>query len=197
MRICLLLAMFTTAASALWSAPSRPVDYVDPAIGSEGLGRVFIGPATPFGMVRPGPDCTPGEGRHNRDNRWPTLHRRDNPGGSRPQHHHGMGVRQIRFRILRNVGQRQLRQDQSRLYRQLRQRLDRQRNNPFLQLRQIRPSRRRQGDARAPLPIWAGPSTLVPCSKLPRNPLRMQWITTLIWLASLLWLQVTRHCCPL
>ena len=32
--------------------------YVDPRIGSEGLGRVFIGPATPFGMVRPGPDCT-------------------------------------------------------------------------------------------------------------------------------------------
>lgn len=34
------------------------VSYVDPAIGSEGLGRVFIGPATPFGMVRPSPDCT-------------------------------------------------------------------------------------------------------------------------------------------
>ena len=33
--------------------------YVDPRIGSEGLGRVFIGPATPFGMVRPSPDCTP------------------------------------------------------------------------------------------------------------------------------------------
>lgn len=32
--------------------------YVDPRIGSEGLGRVFIGPSTPFGMVRPGPDCT-------------------------------------------------------------------------------------------------------------------------------------------
>lgn len=34
-------------------------DFVDPAIGSEGLGRVFIGPSTPFGMARPGPDCTP------------------------------------------------------------------------------------------------------------------------------------------
>lgn len=33
-------------------------DYVDPRIGSEGLGRVFIGPAYPFGMVRPSPDCT-------------------------------------------------------------------------------------------------------------------------------------------
>lgn len=34
-------------------------DYIDPRIGSEGLGRVFIGPCTPFGMVRPSPDCTP------------------------------------------------------------------------------------------------------------------------------------------
>lgn len=60
MRFSLLLAMFTAAASSLLGETSRPVDYVDPAIGSEGLGRVFIGPATPFGMVRPGPDCTPG-----------------------------------------------------------------------------------------------------------------------------------------
>lgn len=32
--------------------------YVDPRIGSEGLGRVFIGPSSPFGMVKPSPDCT-------------------------------------------------------------------------------------------------------------------------------------------
>lgn len=32
--------------------------YVDPKIGSEGLGRVFIGPSAPFGMVKPGPDCS-------------------------------------------------------------------------------------------------------------------------------------------
>lgn len=31
---------------------------VDPRIGSEGLGRVFIGPSCPFGMVKPSPDCT-------------------------------------------------------------------------------------------------------------------------------------------
>ena len=31
--------------------------FVDPMIGSEGLGRVFIGPAYPFGMVKPSPDC--------------------------------------------------------------------------------------------------------------------------------------------
>ncbi|OGX90280.1 alpha-mannosidase [Hymenobacter coccineus] len=32
--------------------------YVDPMIGSEGLGRVFVGPSCPFGLVKPGPDCT-------------------------------------------------------------------------------------------------------------------------------------------
>ena len=39
---------------------NRLTDFIDPRIGSEGLGRVFIGPCTPFGMVRPSPDCTPG-----------------------------------------------------------------------------------------------------------------------------------------
>jgi len=32
--------------------------FVDPTIGSEGLGRVFVGPSMPFGMAKPGPDCT-------------------------------------------------------------------------------------------------------------------------------------------
>lgn len=32
--------------------------YVDPMIGSEGLGRVFVGPSYPFGMIKPSPDCT-------------------------------------------------------------------------------------------------------------------------------------------
>lgn len=32
--------------------------YVDPRIGSEGVGRTFPGPSMPFGMVKPGPDCT-------------------------------------------------------------------------------------------------------------------------------------------
>lgn len=31
--------------------------FVDPKIGSEGQGRVFIGPSMPYGMVKPGPDC--------------------------------------------------------------------------------------------------------------------------------------------
>jgi predicted alpha-1,2-mannosidase len=30
--------------------------YVDPLIGSEGDGHIFIGPACPYGMVKPGPD---------------------------------------------------------------------------------------------------------------------------------------------
>ena len=32
--------------------------YIDPFIGSEGNGNVFIGPSCPFGMVKPGPDCS-------------------------------------------------------------------------------------------------------------------------------------------
>lgn len=31
--------------------------YVDPLIGAEGDGNVFIGPCCPFGMIKPGPDC--------------------------------------------------------------------------------------------------------------------------------------------
>ena len=32
--------------------------YIDPFIGSEKKGNVFIGPSCPFGMVKPGPDCS-------------------------------------------------------------------------------------------------------------------------------------------
>lgn len=35
----------------------RPVDYVDPFIGTEGGGNVFPGACMPFGMVKLGPDC--------------------------------------------------------------------------------------------------------------------------------------------
>ena len=43
----------------IWSNDNNPfAQYVDPKIGSEGLGRVFIGPSYPFGMVKPSPDCT-------------------------------------------------------------------------------------------------------------------------------------------
>ncbi|MDE6076973.1 MAG: glycoside hydrolase family 92 protein, partial [Muribaculaceae bacterium] len=47
----LLFAASNVYAEELWR-------YVDPKIGSEGLGRVFIGPSSPFGMVKPSPDCT-------------------------------------------------------------------------------------------------------------------------------------------
>ncbi|MDE6071293.1 MAG: GH92 family glycosyl hydrolase, partial [Muribaculaceae bacterium] len=40
------------------ASAEKLTDYVDPKIGSEGLGRVFIGPSMPFGMVKPSPDCT-------------------------------------------------------------------------------------------------------------------------------------------
>ena len=55
---------FVSIVTAFWAvvfsvdAGARLTDYVDPRIGSEGLGRVFIGPSCPYGMVKPSPDCT-------------------------------------------------------------------------------------------------------------------------------------------
>ena len=43
--------------SSVWSVAQDLTQYVDPRIGSEGLGRTFPGPSMPFGMVKPGPDC--------------------------------------------------------------------------------------------------------------------------------------------
>lgn len=40
------------------NAQQKVHTYVDPMIGSEGDGRVFIGPSCPYGMVKPSPDCT-------------------------------------------------------------------------------------------------------------------------------------------
>lgn len=40
------------------NAQNQLHNYVDPMIGSEGDGRVFIGPSCPYGMVKPSPDCT-------------------------------------------------------------------------------------------------------------------------------------------
>lgn len=48
------------AACVFMTGVSRDYTHlVDPRIGSEGLGRVFIGPSHPYGMVKPSPDCTP------------------------------------------------------------------------------------------------------------------------------------------
>ncbi len=55
LRLIFTLFLASAAATAL---AERLTDYVDPRIGSEGLGRVFIGPSHPFGMVKPSPDCT-------------------------------------------------------------------------------------------------------------------------------------------
>lgn len=44
--------------SVLSNVLAQNTQYVDPRIGSEGLGRVFIGPSCPYGMVKPSPDCT-------------------------------------------------------------------------------------------------------------------------------------------
>ncbi len=48
--VCLLLCSLVSLAQ-VWQ-------YVDPRIGSEGVGRTFPGPSMPFGMCKPGPDCT-------------------------------------------------------------------------------------------------------------------------------------------
>ena len=51
--------ILTACLSFLSVAISAQVwQYVDPRIGSEGVGRTFPGPSMPFGMCKPGPDCT-------------------------------------------------------------------------------------------------------------------------------------------
>jgi len=54
-RILQLVIAFSFTISVY--AQEKHGTFVDPMIGSEGLGRVFIGPAYPFGMVKPSPDC--------------------------------------------------------------------------------------------------------------------------------------------
>ncbi|MBQ0020500.1 MAG: glycoside hydrolase family 92 protein [Bacteroidales bacterium] len=53
----ILFLLFTIHFSLFTSFAQQAKDYVDPRIGSVGLGRVFIGPCMPFGMAKPGPDC--------------------------------------------------------------------------------------------------------------------------------------------
>ena len=51
--VCTLLALCS------WNGVQAQVwQFVDPRIGSVGVGRTFPGPSMPFGMVKPGPDCT-------------------------------------------------------------------------------------------------------------------------------------------
>jgi predicted alpha-1,2-mannosidase len=54
----MMLGAWLALALPVYAGDLKPSAYVDPRIGSEGLGRVFIGPSAPFGMVKPSPDCT-------------------------------------------------------------------------------------------------------------------------------------------
>jgi len=56
MRLVPFLSIFLLA--TMPSLARQVSDYVDPRIGSEGEGRVVVGPSCPFGMVKPSPDCT-------------------------------------------------------------------------------------------------------------------------------------------
>lgn len=53
----LLLCLILTGSGMRAQGVSGVARWVDPLIGSEGAGRVFVGPCMPFGMVKPGPDC--------------------------------------------------------------------------------------------------------------------------------------------
>lgn len=55
MNRTLLLSLFSLFISL--SCHADHTKWVDPRIGSVGLGRVFVGPCMPYGMAKPGPDC--------------------------------------------------------------------------------------------------------------------------------------------
>lgn len=57
-RKIFILPVLILSVASLFAQEAALNSYVDPRIGSEGLGRVFIGPSCPFGMVKPSPDCT-------------------------------------------------------------------------------------------------------------------------------------------
>jgi predicted alpha-1,2-mannosidase len=57
--ITFLLMLFTgilIIPGHLLAQRTTSLQYVDPFIGSDGLGNVFVGPSCPYGMVKPGPD---------------------------------------------------------------------------------------------------------------------------------------------
>lgn len=45
------------AACCVGAMAQSPASYVDPRIGSEGLGRAYIGPTVPYGMIKPSVDA--------------------------------------------------------------------------------------------------------------------------------------------
>ena len=48
--------MMTMAAVTLSAVAQQPVDYVNPIIGTNGMGHTFPGACTPFGWVQLSPD---------------------------------------------------------------------------------------------------------------------------------------------
>ena len=55
LKTIVLTACWLLSAVSAWC---QVWQFVDPKIGSEGVGRTFPGPSMPFGMCKPGPDCT-------------------------------------------------------------------------------------------------------------------------------------------
>lgn len=53
--LCIINTLWTISCFNVFSQSYH--SYIDPFIGSEGKGNVFVGPSCPFGMVKPGPDC--------------------------------------------------------------------------------------------------------------------------------------------
>ena len=53
-----ILTLFYLQSLVIIALNAQVWQYVDPRIGSVGVGRTFPGPSMPFGMVKPGPDCT-------------------------------------------------------------------------------------------------------------------------------------------
>jgi predicted alpha-1,2-mannosidase len=53
---CVLILSMSVITLKVCAQANQYTRYVDPFIGSEGLGNVFVGPSRPYGMVKPGPD---------------------------------------------------------------------------------------------------------------------------------------------
>ncbi len=56
LAIAVMLSFCAITPSKAWAQKNNYAQYIDPFIGSEGLGNVFVGPSCPYGMVKPGPD---------------------------------------------------------------------------------------------------------------------------------------------
>src|SRR5665213_2053554 len=54
MRTLLLATLFVVATTAFLHAQSK--SEIDPMLGADKGGNVFVGPTLPFGMAKPGPD---------------------------------------------------------------------------------------------------------------------------------------------